>query len=59
VTLNSITSSYEERINIVDDKFIEPYEFFTLDVSTNEALVSFPHKQLFVYVQDNDCKILK
>ena len=56
MTLNSLTLSYEAKINIIDDNLIEPYEFFTLDLYTNETLVFFSHKQVFVYIEDNDCK---
>ena len=55
VTLNSLTLSYEAKINIIDDKLTEPYEFFTLNLYTDETLVFFPHKQVFVYIQDDDC----
>lgn len=49
---------HEIKIDINDDKLIEPFEFFTVDiisVSPQEFIPKVLKK--IVYIEDNDCKI--
>jgi hypothetical protein len=59
--LDSSVTSFATFIDIIDDNFVEPFEFFTIDIInvSNDPSIIFPKKRIIVYIQDDDCEFNK
>lgn len=58
VTLNSKNTEFVLNINVYDDSIIEPFEFFTLEISDvggSPSLISQVPNRLIIYIEDDDC----
>lgn len=44
------------KIDITDDDFIEPYEFFTVNIIAKD-MYNLVNPTKIIYIEDNDCNL--